>query len=92
MKKIKHRRVKMKKIKHRRKKRRRNVILGVILALLLFGSSVALFQPWRSGGEGPQTSILTRVEAKYVCMGMATDRLFQKEQIPVEVDGRTYYG
>lgn len=33
---------------------------------------------------------LTRVEAKFVCM--MNNRLFEKEQIPVEVSGRTYYG
>ncbi len=37
-----------------------------------------------------QTSSLTEVDSKYVCM--ITNQLFVKEQIPVEVDGKTYYG
>lgn len=32
----------------------------------------------------------TRVETKKVCM--VNDALFQKDQIPVEVEGKTYYG
>jgi len=31
-----------------------------------------------------------QVEAKYVCM--VNNAVFDKEQIPVEVDGKTYYG
>jgi YHS domain-containing protein len=33
---------------------------------------------------------LTRVDSKYVCM--INNERFQKEQIPVVVDGKTYYG
>jgi YHS domain-containing protein len=33
---------------------------------------------------------LQKVEAKKVCM--VNDQLFGKDQIPVEVEGRTYYG
>ena len=33
---------------------------------------------------------LKRVDAKYVCF--VTKHSFDKEQIPVEVDGKTYYG
>ncbi len=33
---------------------------------------------------------LSEVESKYVCM--INDQLFNKEQIPVEVEGKTYYG
>jgi YHS domain-containing protein len=33
---------------------------------------------------------LTRVDAKRVCM--VNDTVFPKDQIPVEVDGRTYFG
>jgi YHS domain-containing protein len=32
----------------------------------------------------------TRVETKKVCM--VNDALFEKDQIPVEVEGKTYYG
>ena len=33
---------------------------------------------------------LNEVESKYVCM--VTNKLFQKQQIPVIVEGKTYYG
>ena len=33
---------------------------------------------------------LTRVESKQVCM--INERYFKSDQIPVEVDGKTYYG
>ena len=33
---------------------------------------------------------LSEVESKYVCM--INDQIFNKEQIPVEVEGKTYYG
>lgn len=36
------------------------------------------------------SSSLTEVDSKYVCM--VTNQLFVKEQIPVEVEGKTYYG
>ena len=33
---------------------------------------------------------LTRADNKYVCM--VTNKVFDKEQIPITVEGRTYYG
>jgi len=36
------------------------------------------------------SSSLTEVDSKYVCM--ITNQLFVKEQIPVEMEGKTYYG
>lgn len=40
--------------------------------------------------RGEAESGLTRVETKFVCM--MNNRLFEKEQIPVEVGGQMYYG
>lgn len=51
-------------------------------ALLLF--SVAAF------ASSTAAAPLTRVEAKKVCM--INEQYMEKDQIPVEVDGRTYYG
>jgi YHS domain-containing protein len=42
--------------------------------------------PVRAEGE----SALARVEPSYVCM--MNDKRFAEPQIPVEVEGRTYYG
>ncbi len=39
---------------------------------------------------GAQTAGLRKVETKKVCM--VNNTVFQKDQIPVEVDGKTYYG
>lgn len=41
-------------------------------------------------GDGPETKELTRVETEKVCM--VNDAVFEKAQIPVEVEGKTYYG
>ena len=40
-------------------------------------------------GETPAPP-LTKVESKQVCM--INEQYFEKEQIPVEVDGKTYFG
>ena len=39
---------------------------------------------------GVQTAGLRKVETKKVCM--VNNTVFEKDQIPVEVDGKTYYG
>lgn len=55
-------------------------VLALFVALLAF---VAL----RS--EASDLEVVP-VESRYVCM--VNDTLFQKEQIPVEVEGKTYFG
>ncbi|OGE23582.1 MAG: hypothetical protein A3J42_09435 [Candidatus Dadabacteria bacterium RIFCSPHIGHO2_12_FULL_53_21] len=40
--------------------------------------------------QGNISPELKQVESKYVCM--VTNQLYDKEQIPVAVDGKTYYG
>lgn len=42
------------------------------------------------GGLAQAAETLQRVEAKKVCM--VNNQLFGKDQIPVEVQGKTYYG
>ena len=58
-------------------------ILFCVLTVLSMGSA-AYSQDGQTPGQ------LTEVDSKYVCM--VTDKLFDKEQIPVEVEGKTYYG
>ena len=41
-------------------------------------------------GDKQQSSTLSEVDPKYVCM--ITDQEFAREQIPVDVEGKTYYG
>jgi hypothetical protein len=45
-----------------------------------------------AGAQNPGTTSpeLKQVESKYVCM--VTNQLYDKEQIPVAVDGKMYYG
>jgi len=57
------------------------VLSFIALALFVSGSSIA--------NETP-TNSLTEVEGKNVCM--ITDQLFVKDQIPIELEGKTYYG
>ena len=56
-----------------------------IIALVLV-TLISTFSISASADSGT----LRKVEAKYVCM--INDQLFNKVQIPVIVDGKTYYG
>ena len=57
--------------------------------ILTFAISFSTFT--QADNTNQQTSSsLTEVDSKYVCM--VTNQLFVKEQIPVEVEGKTYYG
>lgn len=52
--------------------------------LLVAGLSSAA---WAAGETSP---VLKRVETKKVCM--INNQVFEKDQIPVQVNGKTYYG
>jgi YHS domain-containing protein len=55
-------------------------MLGLLLSLLCFSNaSVVAAQ-----------EVLTKVPAEKVCM--VNDKVFSEKQIPVEVDGKMYYG
>lgn len=60
------------------------IITGVILIAL---AGVFSLRAEEEATTNPNISV---VESKYVCM--VNNKLFQDEQIPVEVDGKTYYG
>jgi YHS domain-containing protein len=53
---------------------------------------LVLFIAWSAKAGQPQTqgAALVKVESKKVCM--LNDKAFDKDQIPVVVGGRTYYG
>ena len=55
----------------------KNILLALFIALVSFPALA-------------QDGNLKQVEAEYVCM--VNDTVFDKPQIPVEVDGKTYYG
>lgn len=61
----------------------------VFTALAAF-SLLACLAPGTLASEGQSAVKITRVETKKVCM--VNNALFQKDQIPVQVDGKTYYG
>ncbi len=58
----------------------RRIFLGAALA-----ASASLFAQ-----DAPKSGGLQRVDPKYVCF--INKHKFDKEQLPVEVDGKTYYG
>lgn len=58
---------------------------------ILLAFALALFAlPAFAQGGGDATTILMPVKPEYVCM--VNNAAFDKPQIPVEVNGKTYYG
>jgi len=55
-----------------------------LLFTLLFATAVF------AGDDAKPSGKLTRVETKMVCM--INEHAMGKEQIPIEIEGRTYYG
>lgn len=68
----------------------------VIVYLFILMTVILPLSVVRAEGTSENTSVkqhnpsLTHVESKYVCM--INDQVFNKEQIPVKVEGKTYYG
>lgn len=70
-------------------------IVRVLSVSLFLVVAVLISQAGAQGSKESDTDkttlpALSEVESKYVCM--INDQLFDKEQIPVEVEGNTYYG
>lgn len=65
---------------------RKTVLCALPILLLALAAVPAAAEDAAASPAGP----VTRVETKKVCM--VNDALFQKDQIPVEVEGKTYYG
>lgn len=65
---------------------RRTLTATVLFACLLAATASAS----ETATAQPAHGKLTRVEAKKVCM--VNNAVFNKDQIPVEVQGKTYYG
>ena len=72
----------------------REQLLTILMVLVLI--PVGIFAQDQKVPVNPDVkktaSSIIRVDAKYVCMGMGTNRLFERELIPAVVDGKTYYG
>lgn len=65
----------------------RKTLLPALPILLL---ALAAAAPAAAEDGAAAAGPATRVETKKVCM--VNDALFEKDQIPVEVEGKTYYG
>jgi YHS domain-containing protein len=57
-------------------------LLAVAALVVVAGAGIA--------AAGETTPVLKRVEAKKVCM--VNNAVFEKDQIPIAVEGKTYYG
>lgn len=61
--------------------------IALPLLVLALATAPAVFAQEQAA---PPSGPATQVETKKVCM--VNDALFEKDQIPVEVEGKTYYG
>jgi YHS domain-containing protein len=66
--------------------------LGVAVLVLAVAALVAglAFAKGEGKAEGKFHASLKQVETKKVCM--INNQVFEKDQIPIEVEGKTYYG
>ena len=62
----------------------------LIFSLVLIAALTLYMGEAGAQNQGTISPELKQVESKYVCM--VTNQLYDKEQIPVAVDGKTYYG
>ena len=62
----------------------------LIFSLVLIAALTLYMGKASAQNQGNISPELKQVESKYVCM--VTNQLYDKEQIPVAVDGKTYYG
>jgi YHS domain-containing protein len=58
--------------------------------ILLLGVLTLMMAAFALAGEETAKPVLKVVEAKKVCM--VNNQLFEKDQIPIAVEGKTYYG
>jgi len=63
---------------------KKNACIGLVLLLAVAGAAIA------AQAQAAPAAGLHKAEAKRVCM--VTNQEFEKDQIPVVVEGRTYYG
>ena len=64
--------------------------MTITRALFLNLIALSILFSFGTLAQAQESSALKPLDAKYVCM--ITNQEFVKEQIPVEVDGKTYYG
>jgi YHS domain-containing protein len=64
--------------------------LGVAILVLVVAAALAGLAFAAGEGKDAKASTLKRAETKKVCM--INNQVFDKDQIPVQVEGKTYYG
>jgi YHS domain-containing protein len=62
----------------------------IFLLTLTLCVAALLAAGYAAAGDEAAKPVLKRVETKKVCM--VNNQLFDKDQIPIEVQGKTYYG
>ena len=67
-----------------------SITMSLSLLALVAAVSVNVFANTQDQSQKPKEESLVQVEAKYVCM--INNQVFDKEQIAIEVENRTYYG
>jgi YHS domain-containing protein len=70
--------------------RAKHLFFAVLMALMLLAPAAQEASAGDSEPSNRSKSALARADVEYVCM--INDELFQKKQIPVVVDDKTYYG
>lgn len=69
----------------------KNIFVKVSIFLLVaFGLAIGVDFAKATDSETRNSNLVVKVEPKKVCM--VNNKLFDKDQIPVEVEGKTYYG
>ena len=68
----------------------KHLSLCLIVIVAVFFSLARAQDSTKSDADKTTFPALSEVEPKYVCM--VNDQLYENEQIPVTVDGKTYYG
>ncbi len=62
----------------------------LIAVSMLYNEPATADNTNRNSAEKQSQPVISQIDSKYVCM--INNQSFNKEQIPVEVDGKTYYG
>ncbi len=62
----------------------------LVVTALLYIQQASAEKTSRSSSEKQSNSVVSPVEPQYVCM--INNQSYDREQIPVEIEGKTYYG
>ncbi len=66
------------------------ILSFILIASMPFNERTMADKSNQYSNDEQSKSAISEIESKYVCM--INDQSFNKEQIPVEIEGKTYYG